>query len=184
MRGTVDLEVICSLGDQTCQSWPSLASGPLTPPVALLATPLAKRKLEGSRSCFQSLGAQLQSPQEGWAGRLVGPLLGVGAGDLSGSPCLKATSGQSEKTVTRGGGCRKAWNRGDWGAWAQCQCLGDRAALLTWTVRLFPEIRVKLGKSRAWWGPDGPAAAEGLDEQWVWVEGGAGVCLLTSFWGI
>lgn len=56
------------------------SSCPLTPLVALLATPLAKRKLEGSRSCFQSLGAQLQSPQEGWAGRHVELLSGVCAG--------------------------------------------------------------------------------------------------------
>lgn len=83
--------------------------------------------------------------------------------DLSDSPCLKATSSQSDKRAARGRGCRKAWSGGEGAARAQCQHSGGRAALLKWTVWLFPETRVNLGKSRRGGCVGGPAGAEELE---------------------
>lgn len=147
------------MGDQTGSDFPELAlfglwsCCPLTPLVALLAPLLGRRELEGLGPQFQSLGAWLHPPQEGRVGRHLGPPPHPRLGsefevDLSGSPCLKATSSQSDKRAARGRGGRKAWSGGEGAARAQCQHGRGQAAQLKWTMWLFPETRVNLGKSR------------------------------------
>lgn len=68
-------------------------------------------------------------------GRLRREALGTSVGrergvDLSGSLCLKATSGQSDQRAARGRGYRKVWSRGKRGARAQCQHWAEGKAWL------------------------------------------------------
>lgn len=86
--------------------------------------------------------------------------------DLSGSLCLKATSGQSDQRAARGRGYRKAWSRGKRGARAQCQhWAGGRAWLpcLSGLCGCFLKLESTWKNPGLGGGADGPAGAGELE---------------------